>query len=249
MTISEEDLFKDPPPKEDCPICFLPIPHSHASLGVPVTYQACCGQTLCFGCVLAAQEEMDEGNMKRCCPFCREPLPSSHKVVKRLKKRTKANDGKAFYALGRYYARGDSGLQQNFKLAIDLYTRASELGTTDGHYALWQAYYFGEGIDKDMQKAVYYAKLAAMGGSEAARYMLGGEEIELDNEEKAMKHFMIAAKSGHEKALKMIGEAYKYGDVTKDEYAMALRSYQTSRDEMKSAQRTRAEKEFGRQQP
>ena len=28
IVISDDELFKEPPPKEDCPICFLPMSHS-----------------------------------------------------------------------------------------------------------------------------------------------------------------------------------------------------------------------------
>ena len=52
-----------------------------------------------------------------------------------------------------------------------------------------------------------------------------------------MKHWMIAARAGYEKALKKVGEGYKAGHVTKDEYATTLRAYQCSVDEMKSKQR------------
>ena len=77
MVISDDDLFKDPPPKEDCPICFLPMPYAIGACGVQTTYQPCCGKILCSGCMDVAQEEMNKGNIKECCPFCRKPLAES----------------------------------------------------------------------------------------------------------------------------------------------------------------------------
>ena len=47
--ISDEDLFKQPPPKEDCPICFLLLP----SLETGHRYKSCCGKTICTGCIYA----------------------------------------------------------------------------------------------------------------------------------------------------------------------------------------------------
>jgi len=45
----DELLFREPPPKEDCPICFLPMPHSGVAIGgVNAIYQSCCGTTLCI---------------------------------------------------------------------------------------------------------------------------------------------------------------------------------------------------------
>ena len=59
-----------------------------------------------------------------------------------------------------------------------------------------------------------------------------------------MKHFMIAAKSGYDDALKMIRKGYEDGLVTKDEYAIALRANKDSQDEMKSTQRAIAAARF-----
>ena len=59
---------------------------------------------------------------------------------------------------------------------------------------------------------------------------------------RATKHFMIAARAGFEESLKVIGQGYKHGLVTKDEYASTLRAYQVSVNEMKSEERTKAAK-------
>jgi len=53
-----------------------------------------------------------------------------------------------------------------------------------------------------------------------------------------MKHFMIAARAGCDTSLKEVGEGYKVGHVTKDEYARTLRAYQETSIEMKSTQRS-----------
>ena len=85
-------LFKDPPPKEECPICFLPIPVEFVScvslpdatiLSVPIydfanehvelaaedseVYYPCCGKTICQGCVYSSSRK--SGNHDK-CPFC-----------------------------------------------------------------------------------------------------------------------------------------------------------------------------------
>ena len=70
IEISDEELFADPPPKEDCGICFLPMSGGLIS----TTYQVCCGKRLCYGCVIAANNEMIAGNMKKWCPYCRVPM-------------------------------------------------------------------------------------------------------------------------------------------------------------------------------
>ena len=57
-------------------------------------------------------------------------------------------------------------------------------------------------------------------------------------------HWMIAAKSGYDDALKEVGKGYKHGLVTKDEFAIALRAHKDSQDEMKSTQRAIAAARF-----
>ena len=38
VPVTDEELFKQPPPKEDCPICFLSVPN----LATGQKYMACC---------------------------------------------------------------------------------------------------------------------------------------------------------------------------------------------------------------
>ena len=100
LFISDDELFKDPPPKEDCPICMHPIPMSTIREVHRTLYQACCGKLICNGCVVASNENMKKGNIKSCCELCREPPPSSMKVeMRRFKNRTKASDAEAFSCL------------------------------------------------------------------------------------------------------------------------------------------------------
>lgn len=54
---------------------------------------------------------------------------------------------------------------------------------------------------------------------------------------RAKQHLLIAAASGHENALKLVGSEYKSGNVTKDEYTTTLRAYQVSHEGMRSVQR------------
>ena len=64
------ELFKQPPPREDCPICMLPLPAMNSGS----KYYACCGKTVCSGCVWAPVYD-NLGNIiskgRDTCPFCR----------------------------------------------------------------------------------------------------------------------------------------------------------------------------------
>jgi len=165
---------------------------------------------------------------------------SDKKTIKRCEKRMKLNDPNAFHRLAYAYTNGEWGLRKDMKKAFKYYTRAAELGSSRSHYEIGVCYHFGEGVDKDTKRAFYHWELAAIDGHEMARHTLGANEGNNGNIGRAMKHFMIAAKSGHGDSLKMVGEGYKRGHVTKDEYATTLRAYQVSIDEVKSEQREKA---------
>ena len=240
IEISDKELFVDPPQKEDCDICFLPIPHTSGICGVYTVYQPCCGKTICNGCMVSAKLEMDKGNLKECCPFCRMPLHTSNEeLVQRVKKRLKVNDHEAFYMLAGGYYNGSMGLNQDFSEAIRLLYIGAELGSISAHSALAEACQYGNGTEVDLKRATIHLQLAAIGGDVLARRHLGANE---SNFERAYKHFMIAAKSGDDESLEEVGEGYKAGHITKDEYASTLRAHQQSWGGMRSEQRSNASK-------
>jgi len=79
-----------------------------------------------------------------------------------------------------------------------------------------------------------------MGGSVVAQSNLGNMEGREGNLHRALKHLMIAAKSGDSNSLKEIQKMYTHGHTTKDNYTKALQSYQTYLGEIKSRQRDEA---------
>ena len=92
----------------------------------------------------------------------------------------------------------------------------------------------------DIKKAKHYFELAAMNGCVLARYILGCSEGQTGNHHRGAKHFILAARAGHDKALGMVKQGFMGGIVGKDEYANTLRAYQKSKDEMKSEARDKA---------
>ena len=259
--LSDDDpLFQDPPPKEDCPICMLPMPVNSGVCDVHTSYQSCCGKIICCGCVQASKDELKRRNKERSkkkkledlCPFCRVPDTKSDKEeVKRLKQRIKSNedDAEAFLRLGNGYnyelISERWGLKRDRDKAFELYSQAAKLGSVQAHDQIAKAYKNGfvpghDGTNWDMDNAQYHMELAAMGGHETARHNLGlMEQRFYGSSEHAMKHFMIAASSGFELSLKEVGEGYKAGHVSKEDYTKTLRAYQNTREEMKSEQRTK----------
>ena len=235
----DKKLFKQPPPQfGDCPICFLRMPLLHTGW----RYYTCCGKQICSGCVHAPLYD-NQGNKaeQEKCPFCRAPHPTKGENTKRLNKRVESNDGHAMYNIGCDYRDGADGYPQDYSKALEVWHKAGELGDFESFLNIGYAYNNGEGVEVDMKKANHYYELAAMGGSAIARRNLGNEELQVyNNLDRAMKHYMIAVRSGCTLSLEQIKELYKDGHATKDDYTKALQSYQEYLSEIKSVQRDKA---------
>jgi len=245
-TFDDEDLFKQPPPNEECQICFLPMPHTSGEAGS--TYQSCCGKEVCDGCIWAifqsdrAQEDEKGEEKETLCAFCRTPMPDSPKeMIRRCTKRAEANDPGAFYSLANYYHNGRHGLVQSDSRGNEKLIRGAELGSSKCQCKLGMMYLGGyHGVEKDEEKAFYYMGLASIGGSTLARKLLGNAEFRKDNIKRALLHWMIAARSGDKESLERVQYGFKNAAVTKDEYANTLRAYQKSHDSMQSKERDEA---------
>jgi len=236
--LHDEKLFKQPPPEEDCPICFLRIP-SHVS---GYKYMVCCGKRICSGCCYAPLYD-DQGNEVEYekCPFCRTPTPTSvEEIAEREKKRLEVNDPIAIGKLGCYYKNGMYGFHQDYGKALELFHRAAELGYAKAYCNIAYSYDTGRGVDVDKEKAAHYYELAAMGGDAIARSNLGVFEENAGNMNRAVKHHMIAVRGGYSHSLKIIKELYSIGSATKEVYTKALQAYQEYLGEIKSLQRDKA---------
>ena len=66
---------------------------------------------------------------------------------------------------------------------------------------------------------------------------LGCLDWEVGDYERAYKHFVICAKAGYEKSLKLIQQGCEDGYITRDEYTEILRAYQQKQEDMKSKMR------------
>ena len=175
------------------------------------------------------------------CPFCRVPAPTSEDdMIERYEKRVEKDDAVAIYNLGCCYNKGTHGMPQDWDKALEMFHRAGELGCSLSYYNIGCAYYHGRGVEKDEKKAQHFWEIAAVGGNESARFILGLIEENAGNMSIALKHHMIAVGCGHDKSLKVIREFYVDGHATKDDYAKALQSYQKYVYWIKSDQRDEA---------
>ena len=164
--LRDEALFKDPPPKEECPICFLPMPEKliycislppATILSVPIfdlaqanealanmvmeVYYTCCGTNICGGCVYSFAQSGNEET----CPFCKARTggKTHDDRIGEVMKRVDVNDAGAMYILGCYYYHGHLGLQQDLAKGVELWTQAAKLGSSKAHFALGVYYQWG----------------------------------------------------------------------------------------------------------
>ena len=217
--------------EDECPICNLLLPLDAGQY----SFHVCCMKEVCNGCILAARKR----GMKD-CPFCRTPTPDEGQGLVMIHKRVAAGDPMAIYELGHVYRAGQLGLEKDEARAVELFERAAELGEKDAHYSLGVLYDEGIDVDKDTAKAIQHWEAAAMSGHVKARFNLGWEECNARNCDLALQHFLIAAKLGDQDSLDNVKGMYKHGLATKDDYAAALRCYQSAADEMRSPDRDEA---------
>jgi TPR repeat protein len=255
--LRDEALFKDPPPKEDCPICFLPMPLNiiccvslppATRSSVPINdfaianeelakeptekYYSCCGKSLCKGCVHSFNQTSNDDNK---CPFCNSDRAgkTDEEHVEEIMKRVEANDASSIFLLATHYYSGVGGLQQDHTKAIELYARAAELGYIKAHNHLGTFYRKGGYL----KKAKFHWEAAALAGDEAARYNRGMDEYNSGNIEQAIKHWKIAASAGYYKAMHNLRILFDQGVVCRESIDSTLISYNNSCTEMRSKAR------------
>jgi hypothetical protein len=146
-----EALFKDPPAKEDCPICFLPMPKKliccvslppATRSSVPINdfadeyvelakeamdgYYQCCGKSICRGCEHSFAQS---GNGSK-CPFYNfdQAGKTDEEKVEEIMKRVEANDAASNYLLANsYYHQGLNGIQQDLQRQLNYSLRQQNL--------------------------------------------------------------------------------------------------------------------------
>jgi tetratricopeptide (TPR) repeat protein len=254
--LRDEALFKDPPAKEDCPICFLPMPKSIIScislppatiMSVPIydfaeaneelarvgteIYSTCCGKSICGGCIHSFRAS---GNNEKCA-FCKADRMSrtDEEMVEEIKKRMEENDAASIFLLANCYYNGRVGLQQDQTKALELYIRAAKLGYNEAHFHLGNTYE----EEGDSKKAKFYFEAAAIAGHEGARNMLGFMDLKSRNMKQAVKHWIIAALSGDCHAMDNLLLAFRKGYASKDEIDSTLEAYNNTCAEMQSEAR------------
>ena len=147
--LHDEALFKEHPPRKDCPICFLPLSLDLAQS----SFKSCCGKVICAGCIYAMMEEAHGRGKIGLCAFCRKPNPSSDEErVRRITNLIETDHAHAFYVISGYYANGIMGMPQDMTKANELRLKAGELGCAEAYHNLGNSYYHGRGVEVERKK-------------------------------------------------------------------------------------------------
>ena len=169
-----------------------------------------------------------------------DPDYLDEETIKRTLKRVEANDPIAIFNRGMYYREGLFGFPQDYDKALELFYRSGELGYAEAYGSIGNSYDCGYGVGVDKKKAKHYYELAAIAGSVISRHNLGVKELNAGNFERALKHHMIAVRSGDTDSLTIIKDLYSDGLSSKEDYTKALQSYRTYLQEIKNEQRDKA---------
>jgi hypothetical protein len=213
--LRDKALFTDPPAKEDCPICFLPMPVQliccvslppATILSVPIydfaiaheglkiepteTNYPCYGKSICGGCVHSFYMS---GNASK-CPFCNSDRgnKTDEDGAEDNTKRAAVNDPASICLLAAHYHHGRAG---------------------------------------------FHFEAAAMAGDEVARCNLGVFEAQSGNIEQAIKHWTIAASVGSFNAMQRLKICFGNGHASKESMDSTLTAYNSSCAEMRSEAR------------
>jgi TPR repeat protein len=129
-------------------------------------FYACCGKSICNGCVHSFRKSGKIGK----CPFCNSDrvTKTDEDKVEEPMKWVEANDAESMCLLAGIYHQGINGVQQDHTKAMELYTSAADLGSSRAHSHLADIYHEGG----DLKKAKFHVKAAAMLGNETARHIL-----------------------------------------------------------------------------
>ena len=102
-----EELFIEHPPREDCPICFLPLPLRASEM----EFRSCCGKIICNGCIYAiAREEAIANGRKKwvCVHSVNSSTQFRCRGIQTIIETVEADNAHVLNILAGVYATGDS---------------------------------------------------------------------------------------------------------------------------------------------
>ena len=216
VELRDVELFGPPEEREECPICFVPMPLEPKQK----VHVRCCGKTACMACALASN-----ATGLRTCPFCRAQI-HDEEHDQQLRNRVELGDVFAMEILAESYEIGGNGVQKDDVAGMRLWLQAAELGHLPGLCALASRHLRNEFEGRTtLEQAMKLAEAAAKKGSVEGHHFLGILGLDIDKDmtqeralkvEKAMKHLEHAAIAGNAPSFKMLREIRDEGGESLD---------------------------------
>lgn len=199
--LQDVDVFSPLSEKEDCPLCFLPEPIS----GDTGMYFACCGKSICGGCVVRHRAAFRDFGRSP-CPFCRTVCGYGEEVqLQRMEKRVADNDADSTYHLAAAHSDGNfCCLSVDHVQGRKLFLQAGRLGNAQGIVRLGCLVEDGDGGPKNHEMAVRLYVLAAKLGCAPAHSHLGNISIKKEMYDEGVRHLSHAARGGHLPSLNVL---------------------------------------------
>ena len=247
---------------DECVLCCYPFPVTE----IESRYKECCGELICRGCIIAQQRTLIIGtNVKKpiagsreeglefmkilsseqimVCPFCRAEDSTNEEFVKRLWKRIdEYKDPRAMHHMGDLYLKGEHGLTKNLKKGEKFLQWAYNLGDPTAVNLLAELYTL---YIPDPARMMKYLEEGVKRGNAHCTNHVGVLVAQSGNHEEANRHFMTAARSGHDWAMRNLMTNYRAPDsvVSKEDLAATLRAHKAINDKRKSEPREYAKRQ------
>ena len=224
--LKDVELFGPLPKREDCPICFLPIPLEARG----VVSLTCCGKRACNGCMhqqMLVSGSISTDQCRYCCPFCRtvhrgddDALRDYDSILEKTKRRIEdANDTNAMITLAECYDNSFHGLEKDDVASLGLWLRAAMEGNAVAIGKLATEYQEEGRLTTDTIRGMRLTKVAAKRGMLSAHFNLGVFYSNKEYNVKMMvKHFSHAAKGGHKNSMQNCKLLRDNGEINEDEY-------------------------------
>ena len=223
-------LFGPLIPREECPICFVPMPRREDQ----ISYKACCGKHICEACNRHSIETcvktaiVDNQRLQWHCPFCRSGsvLWNDEESIEGIQKRVLANDLDAMLYLSGDYEDGSPLFEKDDIAAIRLQLQAAESGYPKAIARLAdRCFEGGSAVPRNFVYALHLANAAARKGYVPAYSLLGAmlkdttdamlkKNITADDSELLVaKCFQFAARDGDKVGMECLDKLKKEGTI------------------------------------
>jgi S1-C subfamily serine protease len=129
--------------------------------------------------------------------------------------------------------------RRDYQLALRVFISLAEKGNPEAQERVGSMYLWGEGVARDLAKAVAWLRKSADQGYASAQYWLGTTYHFLLDDAEAVKWYRKGAEQGYVHAQVALGLCYESGEGIQQNYTEAVRWYQLAAEQGNQAMATR----------